>query len=278
MDKRFSKILLRMLVLPGLLFGTAGVSMAQLGFQSGGLQKTPIENSQSARLTELVETVRAAGVPETTLNRLLLAGIEDRELFNAMPEIFSLLIRAHRENLPLGPLTSKIEEALAKRIPAAKTITVLKQEVDDLIFTRKLIRQTLHSEESVDPGSIIQLSEILRAGITKKELRLFVKNASGAPLSMRIVGAEIMTYCRQIHFSPDIIQKIINTGIQHKSFTSGWRYLAKVIAAAKKRGLSDEQIGKATIDILKEKGSLKDLMTELGFTDRDVRREPIREK
>lgn len=265
-------------MLSGLLLGTTGVSMAQLGSQSGGLQETPIENSQSAGLTELVETVRAAGVPETTLNRLLLAGIEDRELFDAMPEIFSLLIRAHRENLPLEPLTSKIEEALAKRIPATKTIAVLKQEIDDLIFARRIIRQRLHSEESVDPGSIIQLSEILRAGITKEELRLFMKNTSGAPLSMQIVGAEIMVYCRQIHFNPDIIQKIINAGIQYKSFTPGWRYLAKVIVAAKKRGLSGEQIGKATIDILEEKGSLKDLMTELGFTDRDVRREPIREK
>jgi hypothetical protein len=93
---------------------------------------------------------------------------------------------------------------------------------------------------------------------------------------MRIVGAEIMAYCRQIHFDPDMVQKIIDAGIQHEGFTSDWRYLAKVIATARKRGLSDERIGKTAIEILKEKGSVKDLMIDLGFTDRDVRREPIK--
>ena len=276
MDREFSKNLFRLLILLGLLFGTATLSMAELEPQPPCVPGPMNENGRNTDLTEIVEAVRAAGVPDTTLNRLLLAGVENRELFNAMPEILCFIIRAHNENLPLEPLTNKIEEALAKRIPAAKIITVLKNEIDDLIFARELVRQSLHSEESVHSESIIRLSEILRAGISKEELCSFFESTSIAPLSMRIVGAEIMAYCRQIHFDPDMVQKIIDAGIRHEGLTSDWRYLAKVIATAKKRGLSDELIGKTAIEILKEKGSVKDLMTELGFTDRDVRREPIK--
>lgn len=276
MDRRFSKNLFRLLILLGLLFGTVGFSTAELEPQPPCVPGTMNETGRNTKLTELVEEVRAAGVTDATLNRLLLAGVENRELFNAMPEIFCFLIRAYNENLPLEPLTNKIEEALAKRIPAAKIITVLKNEIDDLIFARELVRQSLHSEESVHSESIIRLSEILRAGISNEELCSFFESTSTAPLSMRIVGAEIMAYCRQIHFDPDIIQKIIDAGIQHEGFTSDWRYLAKVIATARKRGLSDQRIGKTAIEILKEKRSVKDLMTELGFTDRDVRREPIK--
>ncbi len=260
----------------GFLFWTATLSMAELDPQPPCVPGPMNENGSNTDLAEIVEAVRAAGVPDATLNRLLLAGVENRELFNAMPEILCFLIRAHNENLPLEPLTNKIEEALAKRIAAAKIITVLKNEIDDLIFARELVRQSLRSEESVHSESIIRLSEILRAGISKEELCSFFESTSIAPLSMRIVGAEIMAYCRQIHFDPDMVQKIIDAGIRHEGFTSDWRYLAKVIATAKKRGLSDELIGKTAIEILKEQGSVKDLMTELGFTDRDVRREPIK--
>ena len=276
MDRKFSKNLFRLLILLGLLFRAVGFSTAELDPQPPCVPGTMNENGRNTKLTELVEEVRAAGVTDSTLNRLLMAGVENRELFNAMPEILCFLIRAHNKNLPLEPLTNKIEEALAKRIPAAKIIAVLKNEIDDLIFARELVRQSLHSEESVHSESIIRLSEILRAGISNEELRSFFESTSTAPLSMRIVGAEIMAYCRQIHFDPDIIQKIIDAGIQHEGFTSDWRYLAKVIATAKKRGLSDELIGKTAIEILNEKRSVKDLMTELGFTDRDVRREPIK--
>lgn len=276
MDRRFSKNLFRLLILLGLLFGTVGFSTAELEPQPPCVPGPMNENGRNTKLTELVEEVRAAGVTDATLNRLLLAGVENRELFNAMPEILCFLIRAYNENLPLEPLTNKIEEALAKRIPAAKIITVLKNEIDDLIFARELVRQSLHSEESVHSESIIRLSEILRAGISNEELCSFFESTSTAPLSMRIVGAEIMAYCRQIHFDPDIIQKIIDAGIQHEGFTPDWRYLAKVIATARKRGLSDQRIGKTAIEILKEKGSVKDLMIDLGFTDRDVRREPIK--
>lgn len=276
MDRRFSKNLFRLLILLGFLFWTATPSMAELEPQPPCVPGPMDENGRNTYLTEIVEAVRAAGVTDATLNRLLLAGVENRELFNAMPEILCFLIRAYNENLPLEPLTNKIEEALAKRIPAAKIITVLKNEIDDLIFARELIRQSLHSEESVHSENIIRLSEILRAGISNEELRSFFESTSTAPLSMRIVGAEIKAYCRQIHFDPDIIQKIIDAGIQHEGFTSDWRYLAKVIATAKKRGLSDQRIGKTAIEILKEKRSVKDLMIDLGFTDRDVRREPIK--
>ena len=276
MDRRFSKNLFRLLILLGLLFGTVGFSTAELEPQPPCVPGTMNETGRNTKLTELVEEVRAAGMTDATLNRLLLAGVENRELFNAMTEILCFLIRAYNENLPLEPLTNKIEEALAKRIPAAKIITVLKNEIDDLIFARELVRQSLHSEESIHSESIIRLSEILRAGISNEELCSFFESTSTAPLSMRIVGAEILAYCRQIHFDPDIIQKIIDAGIQHEGFTSDWRYLAKVIATARKRGLSDERIGKTAIEILKEKGSVKDLMIDLGFTDRDVRREPIK--
>ncbi|OPX40264.1 MAG: hypothetical protein B1H11_00540 [Desulfobacteraceae bacterium 4484_190.1] len=260
----------------GLLFGTATLSMAELERQPPCAQGLVGGNGGNTDLTEIVEAARAAGVPDTTLNRLLLAGVENRDLFNAMPEILCFLIRAHKENLPLEPLIYKIEEALAKRVQADKIITVLRREIENLDFARKLVRETLQSEEKLHSEAIIRLAEILRAGITKKEMDTFFKSTSVAPLPMRIVGVEIMAYCRQIHVDPDMIKKIIDAGIQYEGFTSDWRYLAKVIATARKRGLSDELISKTAIEILKEKGSVKDLMTELGFTNRDLRREPIK--
>jgi hypothetical protein len=67
---------------------------------------------------------------------------------------------------------------------------------------------------------------------------------------------------------------MLMTGLRLKGFTPSWRYLAKVVVAARAKGISGEQIAEATVAALEEKRDLRELMYALGFTSRDLRRGP----
>ena len=91
---------------------------------------------------------------------------------------------------------------------------------------------------------------------------------------MVAIAAENLALLRQIGFEEKLSDQILFTGLRLRCFHSSWRYLAGVIAAARNRGISDLEITEKTVRSMKNKGDLRDLMTALEFTDRDLRRGP----
>ena len=114
----------------------------------------------------------------------------------------------------------------------------------------------------------------LSGGISREELTYFIQQAPPAQTSMVTVAVENLALLNQVGFERNLTHKMLYTGLRLKRFNQSWRYLARVIVVARKRGIPDQDIANATIQALEDKLDLRDLMTTLGFTGRDLRHGP----
>ncbi|WP_457572004.1 hypothetical protein [Desulfovulcanus sp.] len=233
-------------------------------------------NAQSPGNNDVVNMARTAGVSEALLNRLLSLA-KAHQLSPADIKLFlQALVSAQKEKIPLNPLMSKIEEGLAKRVPPQTIARALEQEIDNYCYVQELVLGAISQ-----PGNKIISSEDLNIlvdsvslGISRPELAHFIELAPSAPLSMLAIAVENLALLKQINFNLKLAEQILFTGLRFKCFTPSWRYLARVIAAARERGISDQDIARITLQTIRENKDFKDLMNSLGFTGRNLRHGP----
>jgi|Deesub1362B_J571_1020462.scaffolds.fasta_scaffold03401_5 hypothetical protein len=268
--------ILGLIIWAGFAMGKEAQDIVRLSEPTPLTDATPVFAQLPVMTVEdAVKAARDAGVSEKTISRLLIAVLEKRVSVEKLVHIIERLIRAQKEGIPLQILEEKIDEGLAKRVSEQKIISMLDRKRDNFVFVRDLVRTTMQGDEDIQVTDIVKLTDSMRAGVSREELILLFENVPEAPIEMRITGAYILGYCKQIRFDPNITRRIVFVGLQKRSLTKKWKYLAKVVAVAKKRGLSNERIGDAAISILEKGKSFEDFMELLEFTDRAIRRNPI---
>ena len=220
-----------------------------------------------------VQAARTAGLSETTLNRLLLLAVDHRLEDNGVVLLVNILQTVQTENLSIDPFMGKIEEGLAKQVPVDAIAAVLTLKLDDYRFVREvLLKKT--EKQAITSHDLSRMVNSLDSGITREELAQFIQEASGENLSMLARATEILAPLKQLQFNESLTREILFTGLRNNSLTQSWDYLARVVATAKKRQISDDEIAKAAIQALEAGRPLGDFMSSLGFTPRDLRRGP----
>jgi hypothetical protein len=227
-------------------------------------------------LAEATRVARAAGVPEVVLNRVLGLGVERRLTPQDVHGFLGALQLARQHGLAVEPFLSKVEEGLAKGMSPQSIILVLERKIDDYRFVQDLVSP---KESSGGPGAVpvddlTVLVDSLSAGVSREDLGRFLRSAPPAPLAMVAIAVENLALLKQTDLHPDLVTRMLMSGLRLKAFTPSWRYLAKVIVAARARGIAGERIAEATVATLEAKRDLRDLMNTLGFTSRDLRRGP----
>jgi hypothetical protein len=239
-----------------------------------GLQAQPAD----AALTASVERASEAGVPESALNQVLKVGAE-YGLSSQDSETFLLILQAvQEENLPVGPFVGKIEEGLAKGISPLTIVSVVQRKIDDYRFVRQTLAQTMRNDQpegNMSHQNLTRMVGSLDAGLSREEFTGFMERAPSTQLSMLARAAEGYALLKQIQFDEALAAEILFIGLRNKSFTPSWRYLAKVVATARRRGMTDQEIATAARTALREQRPFKEFMEKLGFTSRDVRRGPV---
>lgn len=232
--------------------------------------------SQGTRVATLVEKARAAGVPDQSLSQILTLSV-DRGLTPAdTSAILDVLLVTRKENLPLEPFLGKIEEGLAKGATAQVIVAVLEQKADDYRFTRTLLLRTVPGAEGqpVSENDLTSIVNSLNGGVSRQELMKFIEEAPAAPASMLAIAAENLALLRQMGFDGTLTSRILFTGLRLKSLSPSWRYLPRIVVAARSKGMSDPDIAEAAVKALSEKRDVAGLMQMLGFTGRDLRHGP----
>ncbi len=93
-------------------------------------------------VTASVRAAREAGVPETSLNRLLMLAVDHRLEDDGVVRLVNFLQTVQTENLPIDPFMGKIEEGLAKQVPLNTIAAVLAQKLDDYRFVKTVLART----------------------------------------------------------------------------------------------------------------------------------------
>jgi hypothetical protein len=227
-------------------------------------------------IAEAMQAARAAGVPEVVLTRVLTLSLDHRLSPPDVNSFLTTLRSARTNNLAVEPFLSKIEEGLAKGIPPKSIAIALEQKIDDYRFVQDLVRRKgpVRAPGAISAEDLTVLVDSLSAGVSRQELDRFMETAPPVPAAMLAIAVDNLALLKQTDLNADLINRMLITGLRLKGFTPSWRYLAKVVVAARAKGISGEQIAEATVAALEEKRDLRELMYALGFTSRDLRRGP----
>jgi len=225
-----------------------------------------------------VEQARDAGVPESLLNRMLAFGykykLEERE----MAHFVRITKDAQKENLPIAPLVSKIEEGLAKRVQPRVIQQVLKRELSQYRFVQKVASEKMSqwgmTKESLRSGELVRLGKTLSMGISEPEMKGFLEKAPKAPLSEIVDAAELMAALKQSRMQSEIAEEIALNGLRENFFSKTAWDLPRMVDSAKRRNLSDTKIKAAVMDVVKGKKSVMEAHTALGLDLDDLTRGP----
>jgi hypothetical protein len=216
-------------------------------------------------------------VAEPALNRILILG-NDYGISTDDLDGFLLAVQAvQKESMPVEPFVDKIAEGLAKGIPPQIIVSVLWLRIDDYRFVSGVLDRTARADQRtwfLSQADLTRMVKVLDSGVSRDEFTSLMERAPSTEMSMLVRAAEVFALLKQIQFDEPLAEDILFTGLRNKSFTQSWTYLAKIVATARHRGITDHEIATAARNTLREKRSFKEFMAALDFTSRDVRHGP----
>ncbi|MBW1711140.1 MAG: hypothetical protein JRG97_15135 [Deltaproteobacteria bacterium] len=229
----------------------------------------PAPAQEQADLKTAIDKSKAAGVPDETVTRMLALGYKHNLQAKEMTAFFNTINQAAKDNLPTGPLVNKIEEGMAKRVRVEAIQRVLNQQINHLRFTRQELTKTLNrwgeTKNTVRHGTLTRLAQTLSTGISKQEMANFLGKAPKAPLSEITKAMEFKAALKQSGLPGKIADDIISTGLKNNYFSHPDWGLVRVISAAKKKGVSDKELGAISIKVVKGSQTAQEAGRKLGL-------------
>lgn len=229
---------------------------------------------QQGRLQAAVLEAQRAGVAETTINSVVTMGYERQLKPDETAALLQVMTAARRENVPLQPFLSKMEEGLAKNVPASRIEQVLTSKLDDYRFAHSLARNRARAGDPQDPivdAYLVRLTETLYCGLSRHDLDALAKQANDRPLAELTRAAEAMAAMKQMQFEPAVAGQIAATGLRQNYFAQERPDFTRAVAAAKAKGVSSQDITQAAMKTMEKMESPNQFRARLGVTDEDVR-------
>ena len=213
-------------------------------------------------ITSLADEAEAAGMPLNTLNRLLKIGYREKGGVDYVGIILCIVVQAEEDGLPPGFLFETLEEGLGKRVPLDRILAVIEKKKSDLDYARSLQREG--GQDRVDNPDVERVAIVLSLGVSRQAITALFGPEFNAPNQMRVIAAEILGYGKAMHFDPELLTRVVRTGLTQKAFTSDWAYFIKVASEARRKDIPDSLVAETAINVLLEHGSLDELIGELG--------------
>lgn len=259
------------------LFKTA--ALLALLFLACPLNSSFSSEANEPSIKEALNKAREVGVTEEVLSKLVTLS-HDYGLHAQPTVIFiNIIIDVRKKKLPGDDFVDKIEEGLSKSVPTQKIETALIRKMDNYIFARQTL-VAMHSPNMeniiISPSDQASLVGALELGLTRQELIDFLEQAPSAPLEMVLQASEYLAFFKQLGFNMKYARQILFMGLAKNSLTGKWRYLPQATAAARQKGLKDSEIAKVYIEVLNNKGDLREAMNKMGFTKRNMRLGPAK--
>ena len=225
-------------------------------------------------LSGAVRQAQDAGVPPPALNRLLAMSYEHGLKPGEVEGLLREVMEAQKEGFPLQPFMNKMEEGLAKRVAPSGIVEVLEKKADDYRFTRSLLEDRARRQSSREPPAPVEvqvrLAELLNAGLVREDMRKVVDDFPAVPLPELVRGVELLAVLRQNHVDPALAGQIVGSGLKRDYFTAERHDFGRMLAVAKRRGLSDEELATAALAVIESNAPTSRLGSLLGVSASDL--------
>ncbi len=226
------------------------------------------DNSSAGKLEDTVEKVSVCGVDEKPVSRLLAAVLDSRISRDDAVSVLGILLDVCRHDLPEKPFTDRLDEGLGKRVPGPLVLRALSNMHSDF----RAVKAAVSGFDDKETQQVV-----LAAGmaVTQGVPLEFVldcirdyQEQAGRNLLITVFNAA--RGLAKIGVAPKFVEMIVLAGIDSGSMDRSWQHVARVVAEARDRNISDADVTASAVDVLKDNGSLADLMVSVGFTERDM--------
>jgi hypothetical protein len=231
----------------------------------------PLAASAAApSLQAAIQIVRGQGLSETMINDLLTAGVEKGLTNEQIAELFTFVSHVQKAGLTARTFIEKIREGLAKRVNFNTLTDSLRRRLDQVVAIQRLLRKNDASSTHIADADLNTFVESVDLGLPLEALAALFNRSADAPLEMLALAARNKALLNQLGFDSQLTDRILTTGLEYRSFSPDWANLFKAAAAARRKGISDRQFTDAVQRVLREKGPLRRVLTDLAFTSRDL--------
>lgn len=218
-------------------------------------------------LAEFAERAKTCGVSSDAVAQVQSLVTNDRTTEEQAVSLLVPLLAACVEQLPLESLEDKLAEGVTKQVPSQFIVGALEQRLDGYRFARELLLTTLGVST---PETLAVVGEGVVKDVPKVDFDDYVSTYAHKPAEQFQVGLVMVSLQGQAGFAYDLTKQILAQGYESESLSSGWEYFVRVVLAARKQGIADKTIADAAITVLADDGLVSEVMTELGFTGRDL--------
>ncbi len=244
---------------------------AGLFFLIAGLLAVTAERTS---LSVAIDDARFAGVPDSTVDRILAASYSRQLDVEKVIETLHFLASLPGEKIPLEPFVEKVDEGIAKRVDINQILAALNGKLGDYSFIMNLVPDAEKYPEDEYFSGVRLFSDSLAFGLERRELSRIIREHPDAGMMQLAVAAELMAFLKWMAFDEKDSERIISAGLQSGRFTLEWRKLPNIVRVATQRGLSHQRITETVAATLRSNGSVQSLLPKLEFTSRDLRGRP----
>jgi hypothetical protein len=188
--------------------------------------------------------------------------------------LLHLLTEASKDSLPLDPLVNKIEEGVTKGVRGPLIEQVVLKKLEDYRLTRLSLQGYLNRKSkknaTVPTDYLIRVTESLYCGLSREDLNRVLEVIPTTSLTALAEGFEVLAALRQMHFNSDLAEEIVFAGIRKNNFTSNPRDFVRIIGAAKKKSIPEDQIANTSKTVLDQNLSLKEFCNRLAVSPWDL--------
>jgi len=230
-------------------------------------------------VTKAVTQAKESGVPEETLNRVLLLGYKNSLKPEQLTELLHLTRAAKEHGFPPDQAVSKMEEGLAKRVQVAAIQRAVKAEMTRHAEARAMVRQTMgrrgQGDTDIPQGLVARLANTLAMGLSAREMQGVLEAAPKASLNHLATSLEFMAALQQANIGHETAREIALQGLENNFFAKDAWSLAQLIQAAKIKNLPEKDIKAKALEVVKGQKSVTDAQKSLGVKDSDMARGPV---
>ena len=173
--------------------------------------------------------------------------------------IITFFAEIEESELPVELLLPKLEEGIAKRIPAPRVLDALKREAESLRRTRALILRSEEGERLLaDPASWARTANLLAVGVSEEEIEKLIalcdrRTEVFRPATYLYVAVLEWGLARKPAF--DLIGALIDSSIPPDSYMG----VMDLLANGRRRRIAPEELVQRIQEHLEHANSIKEL-------------------
>ena len=182
--------------------------------------------------------------------------------------LLASLDRAFRQDLPVEPLAKKIEEGLAKHVPTDRIVPVLNRKISTYQDFGRLLKTIPSLPRQKTKEYMVRMDMLASAGIPKEEVAaaLVGKKRPDIPLNALETKAALLG----AGLNPKSAALVVTRGLKNNFFTAPAWDLARMVRAARRRGIDPAKISSLAVDVVDGKTNIPRACRAMGINPADL--------